>query len=264
MSGFDLNWLDLREPLDQQARDQTLLKKAARFVQSAERRTILDLGSGTGSTFRAMAPYAPGAQWRLIDLDEKLLQEAARRHAQDNNVAYQHCNLNDLASLSLDEADLVSASALFDLCSQEFVDDLADRLVKFRSGLYAALNYTGEIVFSVSHTDDELMVRSFNHHQNSDKGFGPALGPRSTHALAAALSRSGYSVEIAQSDWLIDKTAIELHRLFVDGMASAVAETGMVGLTKINQWREFRVAQTTTAKCCVGHSDVLALPQSMR
>lgn len=264
MSGFDLNWLDLREPLDQQARDQTLLEKAARFVQGAERRTILDLGSGTGSTFRAMAPHAPDARWRLIDLDERLLQEAARRHAHDNNVAYQHSNLNDLASLSLDEADLVSASALFDLCSQEFVDDLADRLVKLRSGLYAALNYTGEIVFGVSHPGDELMVRSFNHHQNSDKGFGPALGPRSTHALAASFDRPGYRVEIAQSDWLIDETAIELHRLFVDGMASAVVETGMLAQGKVNEWHEFRVAQAETSKCRVGHCDVLALPQSIR
>ncbi len=264
MSGFDLHWLDLREPLDKRARDQSLLQKAGEFVQASKRQTIIDLGSGTGSTFRVLGPHAPDAHWRLIDLDEKLLKEAERRHFQDQNITYQRADLNDLASLSLDKADLVSASALFDLCSRPFVETLADRIGGSHSGLYAALNYTGEIVFDTPHPDDDLMIRLFNHHQKSDKGFGPALGPDASNVLASIFTNMDYRVDLAQSDWLMDETAIELHRLFVDGLASAVAETGMLAQGKVNEWRGFRVAQAETSKCRVGHCDVLALPQSIR
>ncbi|MHC1550972.1 class I SAM-dependent methyltransferase [Phyllobacterium sp. K27] len=264
MSGFDLNWLELREPLDRRARDQTLLRKAGGFVQASKRQTIADLGSGTGSTFRALAPYVPDAQWRLIDLDEKLLQEAARQHSGKKNITYQRADLNDLASLFLGEAELVSASALFDLCSRPFVESLAGRLDSSKSGLYAALNYSGEIVFDAPHANDALMIRLFNHHQKSDKGFGPALGPEASDVLAAVFSKVDYTVELAQSDWLIDETAIELHRLFIDGMASAVAETGMLEQGKISEWHAFRIGKAETSKCRVVHCDVLALPQSIR
>lgn len=259
MSGFDVNWLNLREPLDALARDQHLLQKAAKFVRSTKRQTIIDMGSGTGSTLRAIAPLIPDAHWSLVDNDKLLLQEAARRHPQNDHITYQTADLNDLASLSLGEADLVSASALFDLCSKEFIERLGSELSKFKIGLYAALNYNGEIAFDIPHPDDPVMVELFNYHQCSDKGFGPALGPESAHTLGALLTKAGYEVETAQSDWIIDENAAELHRLFVDGLVSAVTETGKLEQDRIRKWLEFRVGQAGT-RCVVGHSDVLALP----
>ncbi|MEP7457231.1 class I SAM-dependent methyltransferase [Phyllobacterium sp. SB3] len=217
------------------------------------------MGSGTGSTFRAIAPLIPDAHWRLIDHDKQLLQEAARRHSQNDNNIYQNADLNDLTSLSLSEADLVSASALFDLCSKEFIERLASALSRFKIGLYAALNYNGQIVFDAPHPDDPVMVELFNFHQRSDKGFGPALGPESARTLAALFVEAGYDVKLAQSDWTIDENAVELHRLFVDGLASAVTETGMLERDRIVKWLEFRIGQAGT-KCLVGHSDILALP----
>lgn len=259
MSGFDIDWLDLREPVDGNARDQNLLKKAAQFVRKAKQQTIVDLGSGTGSTYRAISALIPRAHWRLIDHDKLLLQEAARRHRQDDNIIYQTTDLNDLASLTLSKADLVSASALFDLCSNEFIERLADNLSRYKIGLYAALNYNGNIIFDAPHPDDAIMIELFNDHQRSDKGFGPALGPQSTSALTALFTKLGYEVEVAQSDWTIDGNAVELHRLFVDGLASAVTETKMLEQEQIGRWLEFRIEKAST-KCCVGHYDILALP----
>ncbi|EJN02230.1 class I SAM-dependent methyltransferase [Phyllobacterium sp. YR531] len=259
MSGFDIHWLDLREPVDGRARDWTLLEKAAQFVRKAKRQTIVDLGSGTGSTYRAIAPLIPDANWRLVDLDERLLEQAARRHQQKNNIIYQNADLNDLAFLGLREADLVSASALFDLCSNAFIERLADELSRHRIGLYAALNYNGKIMFDVPHPDDAAVVKLFNDHQRSDKGLGPALGPESSRALTALFTKIGYHVEVAQSDWRIDEDAVELHQIFVDGLASAVAETVMLARETIVNWLEFRIGKAGTG-CVVGHCDILALP----
>lgn len=259
MSKFDLNWLNLREPVDALARDQHLLEKTAKFVKSTKRQSIIDMGSGTGSTYRAIAPLIPRARWRLIDHDKHLLQEAARRHSHNNHIVYQTADLNDLTSLLLRQADLVSASALFDLCSKEFMIRLADELSRFKIGLYAALNYNGEIMFDTPHPDDPIMVELFNDHQRSDKGFGPALGPESASTLTTLFTRTGYEVELARSDWTIDENAVELHQLFVDGLASAVIETGMLERDRIMKWLEFRIAKAGT-KCLVGHCDILALP----
>jgi SAM-dependent methyltransferase len=262
MSGFDTRWLNLREPLDRLARDQALLRRAALFAQKSARQVIVDIGSGTGSTIRAIAPLTPDVHWRLIDHDERLLLEAARRHSQNSNIIYQTADLKDLASVRLNETDLVCASAFFDLCSREFVEKLADCLLASASGLYAALNYNGHILFDVPHPDDHLMIQLFNDHQRTDKGFGPAMGPQSTDILEEVLTRLNYHVEIARSDWVVAGEATELHRMFVAGLASAVTETGMLDQDRIAGWLAFRVTQAETTGCRVGHFDVLALPQN--
>lgn len=262
MSGFDIEWLDLREPVDGRARNPQLLHAAAMFMASSHRPSIVDIGSGTGATFRAIAPQAPAVHWRLIDHDEQLLQDAARRNGESSNIAYQVADLNDVTALSLEEAGLVTASALFDLCSETFIEALAERLVAFNTGLYAALNYNGEIVFGIPHPDDGVVLELFNLHQQSDKGFGPALGPQSTDALDRIFSSKGYRVAVGSSDWLIDELAPRLHRAFVDGIAAAIIETGALTPARIQQWRDFRLDTAGSGTCRVGHADVLALPSN--
>ena len=59
MSGFSIDWLDLREAADRRARDDKLLKQARKWLTSSfaleTEKTVVDFGAGTGSTLRAFA-----------------------------------------------------------------------------------------------------------------------------------------------------------------------------------------------------------------
>ena len=53
MRGFSPEWLALRAPADEAARDPALLRRAAKWAGGG---LIADIGGGTGASFRALAP----------------------------------------------------------------------------------------------------------------------------------------------------------------------------------------------------------------
>ena len=79
MSGFSADWLALREPHDERARNAEVLDAVvAAFAWHAVAR-VADLACGTGSTYRALSPRLPPTQrWRLSDNDLSLLARAGR------------------------------------------------------------------------------------------------------------------------------------------------------------------------------------------
>jgi hypothetical protein len=87
--GFDPAWLALREPADHDARAESLLPPLVEALggrpfgaRNGGHFTVHDLGSGTGSMARWLAPRLPGPQrWVLHDHDPVLLAEAERRCA---------------------------------------------------------------------------------------------------------------------------------------------------------------------------------------
>lgn len=242
---FDTEWLALREPADRSARDPLLL---AGFREAVGTAPITDLGCGTGSTLRATAV---NVSWTLVDLDERLLAEAKARHPE---IEVLRRDLSDVASLPL-AGRFVTASALFDLCSADFVERMVAAMGEAR-GLYAALNYDGRILWDAAHPMDAEIVAAFNAHQRSDKGFGPALGPDATDWLAACFEPAGFGVTMAQSPWKLGQAEGALQLAFLEGVADAAAEMGV----KTEDWLLFRqrvVAQG--GSCEVGHLDLLAL-----
>ena len=75
MSGFSSDWLKLRESADHRARNQELLAKLAACFAEREAILVADLGAGTGSNLRAIAPHLPSRQqWVLVDHDPVLQQ----------------------------------------------------------------------------------------------------------------------------------------------------------------------------------------------
>src|SRR5689334_14542898 len=78
--GFDLAWLDLREPVDHRSRSEDLGRELKRHLGHRAFISVLDMGCGTGSNLRATAPLlGPEQHWTLVDKDERLLEAAVAR-----------------------------------------------------------------------------------------------------------------------------------------------------------------------------------------
>lgn len=268
MSSFSIAWLDLREPADFTARDKTLVNKALNWLGQdndpiSPDRILVDLGSGTGSTLRALTKLgASNFVWRLVDLDGRLLDEALKRHGKQLLIEDYQADLNVVNELPLTGANIVTASALFDLVSREFCDTLIARLVHRKTVFYAALNYDGSTQWSPVHPHDEVVLAAFNQDQLRDKGFGPALGPEATTYLTSRLENAGYSVEVSPSPWQLDGGQQTLVEALIEGIASAVAQGYGIEPSALEQWKQFRMQHAATGSCYVGHWDLLALPKA--
>lgn len=264
MSGFSITWLDLREDADQRARDNTLAERAIDALMEVDAPQApglaVDLGAGTGATLRALQKLdARDVVWRLVDNDGALLDEALLRHRKEFIIEDHQCDLQIVDELPLAGARLVTASALFDLCSEEFVRALCTRIRQQNTGLYAALNYDGTTSWRPPHPLDEQVLAAFNQDQLRDKGLGAALGPQATQVLQEILESLDYRVEIANSPWELGADDEAMLKEFIQGITEAVAQT--VDAQALAQWRTFRLDNINTGKCIVGHTDLLALPQ---
>ena len=75
---FSTEWLDLREGADNAARDASMLADVRAFLARSSNPVVVDLGSGTGSTLRAIGDVE--ARWRLVrPCSPKPLADQARR-----------------------------------------------------------------------------------------------------------------------------------------------------------------------------------------
>lgn len=257
MSGFDPDWLALREPADHAARAPSLL--AAAVAAAGTMPLVVDLGCGTGSNLRAVAPGLPTPQrWRLVDHDPALLTIASA--GAPEGTACATADLREIDALPLDGATLVTASALFDLVSADWFDRFAARLAAARLPLYAVLTYDGLTRWTPPHPLDAVMIRALNDHQTSDKGFGPALGPAATAHMRRALESFGYDVRTADSPWTLDGDDAALAVATSAGYARSAIDLGAATAGAAEEWLAFRRQVAGTGTMLVGHADLLALP----
>lgn len=262
---FDAGWLGLREPVDHRSRASELLAPLRAWWSEREASQVLDLGSGTGSNLRYLAPRLPGAQrWTLVDHDEALL---ARVRAPDG-VSVRPLK-HDLAGSRLPgmgEADLVTASALLDLVSERWLAALVEACAATGCAALFALAYDGRIEWSdesAEHgTDDALVRDAVNAHQRRDKGFGPALGPRAAELAERLFRERGYETRSSTSDWALGPGDAALAEMLVDGWARAAVEQCPKRADTLHEWTARRRSAVGGGSVTlrVGHRDVLALP----
>ena len=250
MTGFAAEWLALRAPADTAARDGALLHAAAAFAGDG---LISDIGGGSGATFRALAPLAPAARWRVLDADETLLSQLP----DDPKIEPVAVDLAvDPGAIFAKTPALVAASAFFDLASAEWIDDFAARLARSGAPLYAALTYDGRERWAPEPPHESEALAAFHADMRRDKGLGSALGPGAHRALATALARFGYQVSEAQSDWRLSRPRFA-------SLIVALAQGGgdaLSGALPDAAHREWLTGRIGASDVLIGHMDLLAIP----
>ena len=280
MTGFSAEWLALREPADHRARDQALQNNICEqlaIVARTEHRAVrlIDLGCGSGSNLRALAPRLPEQQhWILVDYDPLLLAAArsaltdwadqvisndaklkVRKADKTIEIEFAEVDLaRDIERVLAWPADLITAAAFFDLVAEPWLIRFCQAL---RVTLYTVLTYDGTETWLPAHRADTSILQAFHAHQKTDKGFGVAAGPDAAAIMQRELATRGFQVTLAPSAWKIDQTEAAFIRALATGSAAAVRETGLLSAQEIDQWHAARV---TAQHCTVGHWDILATP----
>jgi hypothetical protein len=249
---FQADWLQLREPYDHAARSASLAAEFAGALGPAPR--LIDLGAGTGSNVRYLAPRLPADQhWMLVDHDRALLEQA--RLSLESSKIDARFQALDLAQELPDLADRdgITASALLDLASAAWLDRLARRC-RGRP-LLIALTFDGRLDWQPPASEDETIRQRFLAHQRTDKGFGPALGADAASYFARRLEAQGHRVATAASDWRLRPADAPLLGATLEGIIAALDEPPA-------SWIALRRRQLVAGRLrlTVGHVDLLALP----
>lgn len=281
VSGFSPAWLALREPADTSARNRKVLSACAEAFVSRPRLAICDLGAGTGASVRAFADLLPANQrWTLVDHDADNLAAALlaltawadealtdEGWAQDGGVLLRHngkrldvrTRVHDFARNPAcwpQGTDLITASALIDLVSAPWIESFTAALAAERLPLLATLTADGNIEGHPPHGLDEAVALSFRTHQTRDKGFGPSAGAEAGLLLERALAKAGYRLTAGESPWILDPETGTLLRATAQGIAGAVAETGMIETALLADW--LRYQGRDAHQLIIGHRDVFA------
>lgn len=274
MSGFPAQWLALREPLDARSRASTLIASLVESHGAGQPREspleVIDLGAGTGANLRYAAPRLGGSQhWLLVERDPVLL---AAIPAQMPAASGCDCRVEtlelDLATqleqLPLAPASLLTASALLDLASEEWLGRLLRRAAGASATVWFALTYDGRMQFEPAEPEDHEVRELFNRHQRGDKGFGPALGPAAAPTAARLLAQHGYHIESAPSDWHIRSEQSALQQSLLEGWFSAACEIAPDRAGVLRGWLARRLAHLRSArsKLEVGHIDMIGRPHA--
>jgi SAM-dependent methyltransferase len=305
MGEFSADWLALREPADRRTRSAALVERLVAWLSGpshpagdgAPPLRVLDLGCGTGANLRYLAPIlAIDQRWTCLDLAPDLLRVLPHRTAAwatglgmeprpsgEGGLRIQGFGATwevrtqafDLArgigALPIDPGTLVVASALLDLVSEDWLTELLRTCAGARAPLLLTLTYDGRVTLDPPLPLDGAVIGLVNAHQGRDKGFGRALGPSACARLVQLGEALGFSVGLAQSDWLLDSDEPDLQVALTQGWTAAALEQAaalpdpeaLALMTSIRQWQQDRCAQIAAKRSClrVGHQDALLLPR---
>ena len=286
MNSFTADWLTLREPADAAARSLKLASALDVFPRDRALR-IVDLGGGTGANVRYLADRLPPEQhWLIIDHDPVLLAAVPERMCSWASARGYQCaseagefivrgerlmctiqtRCADLAVLTgsavFENCALVTASALLDLVSEQWLCGLVDLCERYNAAALLALTYDGRIRCDPAESEDGAVRDLVNRHQRSDKGFGVALGPEASACAERWFSARGYRVLHQPSDWRLAPEAGELQAELLEGWARAAIAVSPGDAVWIESWLGRRLAhvQAGRSRIVVGHQDLAAWP----
>ncbi|MBN0048656.1 trans-aconitate methyltransferase [Streptomyces actuosus] len=264
-------WLELRESADAAARAVELLdplrNRPAGAPDGSGGLVVHDLGCGTGSMGRWLAPRLDGAQhWVLHDRDPYLLHFAAvasPQAAADGSRVTVETRRGDVARLTqdaLDGAGLVTASALLDVLTREEVETLAAACAGAGCPALLTLSVAGRVGLAPADPLDAEITAAFNDHQRRSG----LLGPDAVTAACEAFAEHGAPVHVRPSAWRLGPGDAALTAQWLRGWVGAAVEQRpqlreRAGTYLVNRLEQLQAGELHVT---VHHSDLLALPRT--
>ncbi|MDT0548107.1 MULTISPECIES: class I SAM-dependent methyltransferase [Streptomyces] len=266
---YQPEWLELREDADAAARAPELLDPLRAWLAGPGLRpgglTVHDLGCGTGSMGRWLAPRLPGPQhWVLYDRDPALLGRAAAQTPSTTadgsgvTVLTRRADLGRLIADDLAGASLVTASALLDVLTRDEVNALVAACAGAECPVLLALSVAGRVELAPADPLDAEIAEAFNAHQRR----GGLLGPDAVTVASEAFAERGATVRVHSSPWRLGAGESALTAQWLRGWVGAAVEQRPELAPRAEAYLERRLAQCAAGelRVVVHHSDLLALP----
>jgi hypothetical protein len=264
------DWLALREPVDAAARSRELVEHLGPPATGSW--VIHDLGGGTGSMGRWLAPLLPGPQrWVVHDRDTELLALAADDvpgPAADGAAVTVETRQSDITRLQPDElagATLITASALLDMLAEDELAGLVSACAGAGCPILLALSVVGRVGLTPADPLDRRVAAAFNDHQRRPTQRGRLLGPDAAAAAAEQFGRLGAEVLVRSSPWRLGASHAELAEVWFTGWVHAACEQlpELSVDAEAEAYTHRRLAQAAAGELevTVDHDDLLALPR---
>ena len=248
MTRVSREWLALRERADAAARADEFVER----LPNDGPHVIHDLGAGTGSMGRWLAPRLAGSQhWVLHDRDADLLEAAHLPVPFETRQS----DVTRLRETDLAGATLVTASALLDMLTETELVRLAGLCVGTGCPALLTLTVAGHVELTPADALDGRVEAAFNEHQRRS-----ALGPDAVAAAVVELERLGAEVLVRPSPWRLGPSETSLVSAWLTGWVAAACEQG----PELDAYARCRLAQADAGELAVtvGHADLLVLHSS--
>jgi hypothetical protein len=258
MSRVTPEWLTLREPADAAARATELVEPVRRHLAARPDAAIHDLGAGTGSMGRWLAPRLPGAyRWVLYDRDADLL---ARATIGASPVETRQRDITRLTPADLDGAGLITGSALLDMLTADELDRIVAACTGAGCPAWFTVSVVGRVELDPVDPLDAQVTAAFNDHQRRIAAGRHLLGPDAVDAAVAAFSRHRVPVRTAPSPWRLGADQAELAAEWFRGWLGAACEQRPELARPSVEYARRRLDQAATGRLgvVVHHTDLLA------
>lgn len=262
-------WLRLRESADAAARAADLVELIQPCLPG-DRALVHDLGCGTGSMGRWLAPRLSGAQhWTLYDRDADLLVGAAAHMpgaAADGAAVTLETRQRDITRLDpadLADASLITASALLDMLTAAELERFVTTCARARCPVLVTISVIGQVELMPAEPLDERIAGAFNSHQRRTTRGRRLLGPDAVGAAVDAFTRLGLDVLVRPSPWRLGAAESDLTAEWFRGWVGAACEQQPELTGAAADYARRRASQATAGRLSVRvhHQDLLARPR---
>jgi hypothetical protein len=266
------DWLALREPADAAARSRDLVAQLVRPAPAAGGWVIHDLGGGTGSMGRWLAPLLSGPQhWVVHDRDSDLLRLAAADlpgPAADGAVVQVELRRSDITRLHPNElanASLITGSALLDMLTRDELCGVLAACAAAECPVLLTLSVVGRVTLTPADPLDARVAAAFNAHQRRATERGRLLGPGAAAVAVEEFARRGAEIHVRPSHWELGASHRELAAEWLRGWVDAACEQRPALTDQARVYTRRRLAQAAAGdlRVTVEHADLLVLPRRL-
>jgi hypothetical protein len=262
-------WLALREPADAAARAVELVEELRPYLPTHGVMAVHDLGCGTGSMGRWLAPKLSGPQhWVMYDRDTDLLALAETDlpdQASDGaavTVETRRCDITRLDPEELAGACVITASALLDMMTADELERLVATCAGAGCPVLVTLSVTGHVELTPTDPLDRCVADAFDAHQRRTTGGRRLLGPDAVTAASEQFARLGLDVLHRPSPWRLGPGQSALSVAWLTGWLAAAREQRPELGPALSAYAPQRMAEAAAGRLSVTvhHLDLLVRP----